>query len=89
VGSLDPKLDLSFSELEERLSGSALYIQWDDQTQPALDFESLAQERTLRGRFVRSLNERIAAASGEERITLEHALLYGVQALTGREVRLR
>ena len=89
IGGLDPRIDLSLPELEERLAGEALYFQWNDQTHPALDFESIAQEKTLRGRFVRILNERLAAASGEERITLERARLYGVQALSGREVRLR
>lgn len=89
VGSLDPRVDLSFPELEERLAGEALHIQWDDQTQPALDFESLAQEKTLRGRYVRMLNERIAAAPEQERDVLERARLYGVQALSGKEVRLR
>jgi exonuclease SbcD len=89
VGALDPKLDLSFSELEERLAGEVLYIQWDDQTHSALDFELLAQEKTLRGRFVRMLNERMAAAGDQDRAVLERARLYGVQALSGREVRLR
>ncbi len=89
AGALDPKLDLSLSELEERLAGEILYVQWDDQTHPGLDFDAVAQEKTLRGRFVRILNERIAAASEEERSTLERARLYGVQALSGREVRLR
>jgi DNA repair protein SbcD/Mre11 len=88
-GALDPRLDLSFSELEERLSGECLFIQWEDQTYPALDFETLAQEKTLRGRFVRLLSERIASASENDRIILERARLYGVQALSGREVRLR
>jgi hypothetical protein len=89
MGSLDPKLDLSLPELEERLAGEALYIQWDDQTHPALDFDSIAQEKTIRGRFVRILNERVSKASEEDRILLERARLYGVQALSGREVRLR
>lgn len=88
-GSLDPRLDLSFPELEERLAGEALYIQWQDRTHPALDFESLAQEKTLRGRFVRILNERVAAAPERDRDMLERARLYGVQALSGREVRPR
>jgi len=88
-GALDPRLDLSLSELQERLAGEALYIQWDDQTHPALDFESIAQEKTLRGRFVRILNERVATAGNEERGALERARLYGVQALSGLEVRLR
>lgn len=89
TGALDPRLDLSLSELEERLSGECLFIQWDDQTYPALDFETLAQEKTLRGRFVRILSERITSASENDRVILERARLYGVQALSGREVRLR
>jgi DNA repair protein SbcD/Mre11 len=89
VGALDPRLDLSLSELEERLAGEVLYIRWDDKTHPALDFGSIALEKTLRGRFVRILNERIAEAAENERTMLERARLYGVQALSGREVRLR
>jgi DNA repair exonuclease SbcCD nuclease subunit len=89
MGALDPRLDLSLPELEERLAGEVLYIRWEDRTHSALDFESLAQEKTLRGRFIRMLNERIAAAGEEERISLERARLYGIQALSGREVRLR
>jgi DNA repair exonuclease SbcCD nuclease subunit len=89
TGSVDPKLDLSVPEIEERLAGEALFLQWIDQTRPALDFESIAQEKTIRGRFVRSLNERISAAPEEERAALERSRLYGVQALSGREVKLR
>lgn len=89
VGALDPRLDLSIPELDERLAGQALHIQWDDSTNPAWDFDSLSQEKTLRGRFVRSMNECIDSASGEEKIRLERARLYGVQALSGHEVRLR
>lgn len=89
VGALDPRLDLSIPELEERLAGEVLYIRWDDQTHPALDFDSIAMEKTLRGRFVRILNERIMEAPENERTVLERARLYGVQALSGREVRLR
>jgi exonuclease SbcD len=89
TGALDPRLDLSVPELEERLAGEALHIQWDNQTYPALDFNAIAREKTLRGRFVHILNERISAASEENRPALERARLYGVQALSGREVRLR
>lgn len=89
AGALDPRLELSLPELEERLSGEALYVQWDDQTRPALDFDAIAEEKTMRGRFVRMLNERISAASDSERPVLERARQYGVQALSGLEVRLR
>ncbi len=89
LGALDPRLGLSFQEIEERLGGEVLHVQWDDKTQPAFDFEALAREKTLRGCFVGMLNERIASASGDERTVLERARLYGLQALQGREVRLR
>ena len=89
AGSPDPSLDLSTSDLGERLADEALFVQWDDRTTPALDFESLAQENTLCGRFVRTLNERLASAPDTKREHLERTRLYGVQALLGREVRLR
>jgi hypothetical protein len=66
-----------------------LHITWEDRISPALDFDALAGERTLSGYFVRSMNQRIAAAPAEERPVLERARLYGVQALLGREVRVR
>jgi DNA repair protein SbcD/Mre11 len=88
-GTADPKLELLLPEMEERLAGEAFHITWEDQTEPEIDFEAMAKERTLRGRVVRTLNSRIAAASEEEKIPLERARLYGVQALLGREVRLR
>ncbi len=88
-GSVDPRLDLSTSELEARLAECVLYTCWEDQTQPALDFEALAAENTLRGRFARTMKERIEKASEGERVIFERARLYGLQALSGQEVRLR
>ncbi len=88
-GTVDAKLDLSFPEMEERLAGEALHVALLDETIPSIDFDSISRERTLRGRFIRLLNQRIASAPESERIMLERARLYGVQALLGREVRLR
>lgn len=88
-GSPDPKLDPSTAEIEERLAGEMLHITWEDRMSPALDFDALAGERTLCGYFVRSMNQRIAATPAAERPVLERARLYGVQALLGREVRIR
>jgi DNA repair exonuclease SbcCD nuclease subunit len=89
-GNPDAGLDISTAELEERLAGKVLHIVWVNQTAPEIDVEAMAGERTLRGRFVRNLTERIAAAaSDEERASLERARLYGIHALLGREVRLR
>jgi len=89
VGAVDPRLDLSIPEMGERLSGAALYIQWDDRTEPAVDLDVLARENTLVGRFVREINARISGASGAELDALERARLYGSQSLLGRGVRLK
>jgi exonuclease SbcD len=88
-GAVDPKLDLSTAELEERLAEEVLHVVWENGTVPAIDFDALADERTLCGYYVRTLNRQIAAAPKSERAVLERARLYGVQALLGREVRIR
>jgi len=89
TGEVDPRLDLSIPEMEERLSGAALHIQWVDRTEPAIDFDALAGENTLVGRFLREISSRISEASGDERDALERARLYGSQSLLGRGVRLK
>jgi DNA repair exonuclease SbcCD nuclease subunit len=89
LGSVDPRLDLSTSELDARLAEVVLQAFWEDRTEPALDFESIAAENTLRGRFTRTMNDRMEKASGRERAVLERARLYGLQVLLGQEVRLR
>jgi hypothetical protein len=82
TGYLESGLDLSIPELEQRLSGRALFVRWEDRTRPAIDFEAAAQERTLRGRFARTMNDRIAAASTPaEKAVLERARLHGFRAL--------
>ncbi len=89
LGAVDPRLDLSTPELEARLADEALQIFFEDRTMPALDYEAIAGENTLRGRFALILNERAGKATGRERTVLERARLYGLQALQGREVRLK
>jgi exonuclease SbcD len=90
TGSVDPRLELSFREIEERLAGEALHFHWEDCTSPEIDFDSAASENTLRGRFARRLRDEIARASDPlERAELERARLYGLEALAGRAVRRR
>jgi len=88
-GSPDPRLDLSLAEIGERLADEVLHLQIEDRTLPAIDFDALAVDNTLQGRFVQEMNRRIAATEGEEREILILARRYGAQALLGREVRLR
>jgi DNA repair exonuclease SbcCD nuclease subunit len=91
AGTVDAGLDLSTAELDERLTGAALHFHWEDRTRPALDFEDLARQNTLCGRYVRAFAERLSAPDldPDRRARLERARLYGAQALLGREVRTR
>ncbi len=88
-GAIDPRLGISLPEMEQRLAGEALHIAWEDLTEPALDFESIARDSTLAGLFARELNARLEKAEEQERALLVRARRYGIQALLGREVRLR
>ena len=55
-----------------------------------VEVHEIAGENTLRGRFVRLMNERLAATADPlERERIERARLYGLEALAGREVRPR
>jgi exonuclease SbcD len=89
TGEPDPRLDLSLSEMEERIADVAVYIRWEDRTESALDVGLLACEDTLAGQFVREINERIDRLPDSERAVLERARHYGIQALLGREVRIK
>jgi exonuclease SbcD len=88
-GSPDPRLELSLAEIGERLADRVVHVQFEDRTIPAIDFDALAMQNTLPGRFVLEMNNRIAASEGAEEEILVLARLYGAQALVGREVRLR
>ena len=88
-GSPDPRLDLSLAEITERLAEEVLHIEWQDMTQPAIDYHALEQAGTLTGGFVREIAQRMVAAEEEEQHVLELARIYGTQALLGLEVRLR
>ncbi len=89
IGTVDPGLEMSMTGIAERLSGEVLKFAWEDRTQPATDFEALARQNTLQGRFVKLLDGKIALAEGEERAVLERCRLYGTQALMGGDVRPR
>jgi exonuclease SbcD len=88
-GPIDPRLELSIEEMEERVADKVLHIQWVDETRPALDFDALSLQNTLCGRFVRLLNRQIDSAGPEDRESLERARIYGASALLGHKPRVR
>ena len=90
VGQAEPEIQVDVQAL---LSGTAerfRYLDIVDKTLSAFDIDSLRDETTTRGAFVRKIEERVASATtDEERQRLENALRYGLQAFAGQEVRRR
>ena len=90
VGQTEPELQ---TDVQALLSGTAerfRYLDIVDKSLSAFDIDSLREETTTRGAFVRKIEERVTSArTDEERQRLENALRYGLQAFAGREVRRR
>lgn len=89
-GQSDPETDVNVTSLLNVTADNFRYLDLVDKTVPAFDLENLSRETTTRGSFVRKMQARIdAATEPAERLRLESALFYGLQAFAGREVRLR
>lgn len=85
-GTVDPDLFVDVDGLQERLSTEFFVLKLMDATEPALDLEELAGERSARGLFVRKLlAQSETAASDGDRRTVRRALALGLAALAGKE----
>lgn len=71
--------------LERLIAGSADAIRIEDETRPDVDYTAVAQEKTLRGAFVRRMLDKIEQ-KGQEADTARQALRLGLEAFDG-EVR--
>ena len=69
---------------ELALAFGASFVLVEDGTAPTWDLEALASEPTIRGAFVRRLQQRMASAAPAERALCERALAFGLEALEGR-----
>lgn len=85
-GQLQPEVDLDVRALYHACAERFRFLDLVDRTEAAYDLDELALESTTKGAFVRGMQSRIAAASGEERETMELALRLGLQAFERREV---
>ena len=57
-----------------------------DQTHPEIDILAIAEEKTVRGEFVRTMLAKIENTNEEEKDNLERTLHYGLMAFEGRSV---
>ena len=88
VGTVTRSLDLDLAAIRVACDSHAAFLNLRADTD--LELEIDPDEPTVRGRFVRKMQGLIQEATGEgERQELENALLYGLAALEGREIRAR
>ena len=85
-GQLQPDVDLDVRVLYNACAERFRFLDLVDRTEPAYAFDELAQESTTKGAFVRLMQSRIEAASGDDREAAELALRMGLQAFERREV---
>jgi len=85
-GQLQPEIELDLTVLREAIGSYFRYFDLQNRTYPAYDFSELAEEKTVRGAFVREMLNRIKLATGEEKETLRSALTLGLQAFEKREI---
>ncbi len=92
VGEIDQAVSTdSFTvETSVRDGSGAAGVRVRDLTSPALNAAGLAGDATVRGAFVRAVEQATAAAADDDqRAMLDDALRYGLQALGGAEIGLR
>lgn len=75
--------DIPVEEIKSRLSDKVYYAKIRDNTEPALDFEALSKEATLKGIFVKNMLKAIDQAPTEEKETYKNALKIGLRAFSG------
>lgn len=83
IGEIEDGVKLSLPEITTRLNESLYFAKLRDKTEVKLDFDTLSQENTLKGVFVKKMLEKIKTAEMGEKEKLIYALNIGVKAFNG------
>jgi DNA repair exonuclease SbcCD nuclease subunit len=86
-GQLQPEVDLDVAALYNACAQRFAFLDIVDRTQPGYDLEELAEETTTKGAFVRLMLSRLEAMPEGEAEVARQALVYGLRAFEGRELR--
>ena len=80
TGSVDEQTVINLAEIEIRLNEFLYFAKVRNNTQLAIDLEILAQEKSLKGIFVKKMLEKLVNADDEEKQRLTSALQLGLRA---------
>lgn len=75
----DRVIDIKY--LADQIQKKVFYVKIVDKTEIEYDFESLKNEKGLKGNFVKKVLERISLAQGDEKEILKKALYYGLEVI--------
>jgi hypothetical protein len=89
VGRLHPDVELDTELVLAELSEYFAFLDLRDETRPSYDISSIQEEATAKGLFVRKMLGRMERAPDDQKELLESALMLGLQAFDGRELRPR
>ena len=83
TGFVDESADISVSEITSRLNDITYFSKLKNKTEIKVDFELLAEEKTLKGVFVKNMLSKINTADQNEKEKLKAALNLGLKAFNG------
>lgn len=83
VGSINDDTVISVPEISSRLNDILYFAKVLDKTETATDFNALAQEKSLKGIFVKNMLARINNAPDDQKVLLKSALSIGLKAFCG------
>ncbi|MEG1482462.1 metallophosphoesterase family protein [Clostridium sp.] len=88
TGSLEASFKIDEKVLKEKLNKDFYFIKIKDNTNIISNTDDVYNEHSIKGIFIKNLNDKISSATGEEKEIIELALKIGLQSLTSEEVNL-
>lgn len=91
TGEIPEYLNIDPENIAQKISASCFFAKIEDQTRVAVDYETIAKDRSLKGLFVQKMREEIEKARSSRNDkgleAMQKALQYGLKAFEG-EVRI-
>lgn len=83
TGAIEEDVRLSLAEITTRVADFVYYVKVRDNTEFKLDFDTLSNENTLKGIFVKKMLSKLESANESEKEQLLYALNIGIKAFSG------
>ncbi len=80
TGQTDEVVEVSTAEILSRISDNLYFIKINDRSETAFDYSAIANEKSLKGIFVKKMLARLDAATESEKPLIKSALNLGLKA---------